>query len=168
MPARPSPAATPPNSKPLKAGKRALGNTFTHRLHSLQKLTDKVSQSVYAEVTALSLGEARCLTAVGAFTPLSVQHLARAANVDKGQASRAAQALVDKGLVLKAPDVADARGVVLSLTPAGEALCRQLMALVHQRNQQIVACLTPAEQAEFDRLLTKLVAHAEAVLRERA
>lgn len=168
MPVRPSPAAAPPQSKPLKAGRRPLGSTFTHRLHSLQKLTDKVSQSVYADVTALSLGEARCLTAVGAFAPLSVKHLARAANVDKGQASRAAQALVDKGLVLKAADLTDARGVVLSFTPAGEALCRQLMTLVHQRNEQIVGCLTSAERAEFDRLLTKLVSHAEAVLRDRA
>ena len=37
------------------------------------------------------------------------------------------------------------------------------MAAVELRNQQIVACLTPAEQAQFDRLLTRLVAHARAV-----
>lgn len=146
---------------------RPLGDTYTHRLHSLQKLTDKVTQAAYTEVTDLSLGEGRCLTAVGAFAPLSVQDLAYAANVDKGQASRAAQALVDRGLVRKQPDPTDARSVVLSFTPAGEALHHQIMRVIHRRNDEIVACLSPAEQAEFDRVLTKLVAHAREVAEGR-
>ena len=143
--------------------KGALGDTVTHRLHTLAKLTDRVTQAAYLAETGLPLGEGRCLAAVGAFAPLSVKDLARMANVDKAQASRAAQSLVDQGLVLKNPDPLDARGVVLSFTPEGEALWHRLMAAVELRNQQIVACLTPAEQAQFDRLLTRLVAHARAV-----
>ena len=65
--------------------------------------------------------------------------------------------------MLKNPDPRDARGVGLSFTPQGEALWHRLMAAVETRNQQIVACLTPAEQAQFDRLLTRLVDHARAV-----
>lgn len=167
LPSRPrsGPRSTAPAAPPARPrqGTRPLGDTYTHRLHSLQKLTDKVTLAAYGAVTDLSLGEGRCLTAVGAFAPLSVQHLAYAANVDKGQASRAAQSLVDRGLVLKNPDPLDARGVVLSFTLEGEALWHRLMAAVELRNQQIVACLTPAEQAQFDRLLTRLVAHARAV-----
>ena len=142
---------------------RPLAQSFTHRLHTLQKLTDRVSQAAYEAETGLALGEARCLTAVGAFAPLSVKDLARLANVDKGQASRAAQTLVDKGLVLKNPDPQDARGVVLSFTPEGEALYHRLMKVIHRRNAEIVACLSPAEQAQFDRMLSKLVAHARQV-----
>ena len=98
LPSRPrsGPRSTAPAAPPARPrqGTRPLGDTYTHRLHSLQKLTDKVTLAAYGAVTDLSLGEGRCLTAVGAFAPLSVQHLAYAANVDKGQASRAAQALV--------------------------------------------------------------------------
>ena len=47
----------------------------------------------------MPLSEGRCLAAVGAFSPLSVNDLAAQANLDKGQASRAAQALLDQGLV---------------------------------------------------------------------
>ena len=66
--------------------------------------------------------------------------------------------------VLKNPDPQDARGVVLSFTPEGEALCQRLMAVVEQRNQHIVACLTAGEQAQFDSLLTRLVEHARQTL----
>jgi DNA-binding MarR family transcriptional regulator len=103
---------------------------------------------------------------VGAFGPLSVKDLARMANVDKGQASRAAQALVDKGLVVKSPSAADARGVELRFTPAGAALWRRLMAVIERRNREIVACLSASEQAQFDALLTRLVAHARALADE--
>ena len=143
-----------------------LGESFTHRLHTLGKLTDKVTQDAYLAATGLPLGEGRCLTAVGAFAPLSVKDLAQRANVDKAQASRAAQALVDKGLVEKTASTTDARGVVLRFTPEGQRLWRRLMAVVETRNQQIVACLSPAERAQFDSILTRLVAHARTVADE--
>ena len=78
-----------------------LDRTLTYRLHQLHKLTDADSQSVYPERTGLSMSDGRCLTTVGTFEPLSVKELAIKANLNKGQASRAAQALVDQGLVLK-------------------------------------------------------------------
>lgn len=139
---------------------RSLADTVTHRLHTLAKLTDRVTQAAYLSEAGMALGEGRCLAAVGAFEPLSVKDLARMANVDKGQASRAAQALVDKGLVVKTTCAADARGVELRFTPAGAALWRRLMAVIERRNQEIVACLAPAEQTQFDGLLSRLVAHA--------
>lgn len=152
------------------AGRRkapALGDSFTHRLHTLGKLTDRVTQAAYLDETALPLGEGRCLAAIGAFAPLSVKDLAHRANVDKGQASRAAQSLVDKGLVVKTPSAADARGVELAFTPAGEQLWRRLMRVIERRNAEIVACLSPAEQAQLDGLLGRLVAHARTLAERR-
>lgn len=168
MPASPITPSPRPPKVALARRARPLGDSFTHRLHTLQKLTDRVTQAAYEAEIGLPLGEARCLSAVGAFAPLSVKDLARLANVDKGQASRAAQTLVDKGLVLKNPDEQDARGVVLSFTPEGEQLWHRLMAVVEARNQAIVACLTAAEQAQFDRLLNRLVAHARVVAQSLA
>jgi hypothetical protein len=54
----------------------ALGRTVTHRLHTLYKLTDRVSQAAYLTDAGLPLSEGRCLSAVGAFAPLSVNDLA--------------------------------------------------------------------------------------------
>jgi DNA-binding MarR family transcriptional regulator len=137
-----------------------LDRTLTYRLHQLHKLTDMDSQSVYPERTGLSMSDGRCLTTIGTFAPLSVKALADKANLNKGQASRAAQALVDQGLVLKADHPGDGRGVVLTLTPAGQDVFERAMAMIHQRNQDIFGCLTDQEQSALSKLFDRLIAHA--------
>lgn len=137
-----------------------LDRTLTYRLHQLHKLTDADSQSAYPAFTGLSMSDGRCLTTIGTFAPLSVQALADKANLNKGQASRAAQALVDQGLVIKADHPGDGRGVVLTLTPAGHEVFERAMTLIHQRNQDIFGCLTDPEQATLSALFDRLIAHA--------
>ena len=133
---------------------------FTHRLHTLSKLTDRLTQGAYLSDAGIALSEGRCLSAIGSFTPLSVKDLAYRANLDKGQASRAAQSLVEQGLVLKQASATDGRGVVLTLTAAGDAVCERLMRVIGRRNDEIVSCLNAAERAQLDALLDRLVAHA--------
>ena len=82
-----------PTSPKLSKFVVPLDRTLTYRLHQLHKLTDMDSQSVYPERTGLSMSDGRCLTTIGTFEPLSVKELADKANLNKGQASRAAQAL---------------------------------------------------------------------------
>lgn len=137
-----------------------LDRTVTHRLHTLHKLTDRVSQAAYVTDAGMPLSEGRCLAAVGAFTPLSVNDLARRANLNKGQASRAAQTLVDQGLVRKEASATDGRGVVLTLTAKGKHAWRRVMTVIERRNDEILACLDAAERQQLDRLLDRLVAHA--------
>lgn len=137
-----------------------LDRSLTHRLHTLGKLTDRATQQAYLDAAGVALGEGRCLAAVGAFGPLSVNDLAGYANLNKGQASRAAQTLVEQGLVHKAPAPTDGRGVVLSLTPAGAQVWTRLQAVIARRNAEITACLSDAELQTFGDLLDRLVAHA--------
>jgi DNA-binding MarR family transcriptional regulator len=137
-----------------------LERSLTHRLHTLGKLTDRATQQAYRDEVGLALGEGRCLAAVGAFGPLSVNDLAGYANLDKAQASRAAQTLVDQGLVLKQPAPTDGRGVVLSLTPAGAQVWRRLQAVIARRNDEITACLSAAERRTLSQLIDQLVSHA--------
>lgn len=137
----------------------ALDRTLSYRLHLLHKVTDLVSQQRYLEDTGLTMSDGRCLTAVGSFEPLSVNELARYANLNKGQASRAAQALVDQGLVRKQDNEADGRGVTLSLTAAGRKAWARAMDMVHRRNQEIFGCLSTSEQQQLSRLLDRLIEH---------
>lgn len=139
----------------------ALDRTLTYRLHRLHKLTDLESQRRYPEVTGLSLSDGRCLTAVGQFEPLSVNQLAQRANLNKSQASRAAQYLVEQGLVNKEGRAGDARGVELTLSARGRQVFAAAMAMVAQRNEEIFGCLSPAEQALLSELMDRLLAHAE-------
>lgn len=140
----------------------ALDQFLTYRLHQVNKLTDKVSSEAYAQACGLPVGEARCLAAIGNFAPLSVNELAARSNLDKAQASRAAQALVERGLVVKQASAADARGVVLQPTAAGRRLWARVMRLIAQRNEDIFGCLSAAEQRLLADYLDRVVAHARA------
>ena len=142
----------------------ALQDFLTWRLHRLAKLTDRQSSDAYANVFGLGVGEARCLAAIGQFAPLSVKDLAARANLDKAQASRAAQMLVDRALVLKSASEADARGVVLTLTRSGRPLWRKVMQLIEQRNADIFGCLTSTEQRQLEAVFDRLIAHADSRL----
>lgn len=137
-----------------------LHRTTSYRLHALSKLTDRLSQAAYQADAGIGHSEGRCLAAVGAFSPLSVVDLAQRANLDKGQASRAAQSLVAQGLVRKQANATDGRGVVLSLTAKGERCWQRVRAVIARRNEEIVACLSATERQQLDRLLDKLIAAA--------
>ena len=106
------------------------------------------------------MGEARCLAAIGQFAPLSVNDLAARANLDKAQASRAAQMLVDRGLVRKSASEADARAVVLTLTRIGKPLWKRVMRLIAQRNADIFGCLSAHEQRQLETFFDRLIAHS--------
>lgn len=137
-----------------------LDRTLTWRLHALHKLTDVISSRAYVAETGLSMSVGRCLTAIGTFAPLSVNDLADQANLNKGQASRAAQALVDAGLVKKITNRADARGVVLTLTPRGKTTWRRAMDLVARRNDEIFGSFSAAERTQFSAMLDRLLDQA--------
>ncbi len=138
----------------------ALDQFLTYRLHQVSKLTDKHSSDAYAAELGLGVGEGRCLAAIGNFAPLSVNDLASRANLNKAQASRAAQSLVARGHVHKQPSAHDARSVVLTLTPAGNTLWQQVMDLIARRNREIFGCLTFTEQQQLGRMLNRLIQHA--------
>jgi DNA-binding MarR family transcriptional regulator len=138
-----------------------LDRYLTYRLHMLNKLSDKASHERYLERCGLPLGEARCLAAIGSFPSLTVNSLAFEANLDKGQASRAAQSLVDQGLVAKTASAVDGRSVTLSLTAAGKARWKKTMSLIDQRNHDIFGCLSVDERQLLGDLFDRLIAHAK-------
>ncbi len=137
-----------------------LGRMLTYRMHLLHKLTDLESQRRYPLETGLSLADGRSLSAIGAFGPLSVNALAQMANLNKAQASRAAQWLVDQGLVRKTSSATDGRGVTLSLTAPGKKAFMRIMDLVERRNQEIFGCLSAAEQKLLGSLFDRLIDEA--------
>src|ERR1700712_3907424 len=130
----------PPHEK-TKNASPPLVRTLTHRLHTLHKLSDRASQAAYLTDSGMPMSEGRCLAAIGAFEPTSVNDLARNSNLDKAQASRAAQSLFESGFVRKGADGGDGRGVVLSLTAKGRTRCARVMALIARRNDEIFGCL---------------------------
>lgn len=145
---------TTPSAAPV------LDRTFTHRLHALAKITDRVTQWAYEHEVGIPISEGRCLAAIGAFYPLSINDLAMHTNLNKAQASRSTQSLVERALVLKQTSDVDGRSVVLTLTPAGREMWMQLMAVVNRRNREVVSVLSADEQALLGQMLDRLLEHA--------
>ncbi len=139
----------------------ALERFLTYRLHVLNKITDRDTNRAYLADCGIPLGEARCLAAIGRYAPLSVNDLARAANLNKGQASRSAQALVDRGLVEKTLSASDGRGVVLAPTPAGLEQYQRVIDLIARRNEEIFGCLDADEQRLLGDMLDRVIGHLQ-------
>lgn len=138
-----------------------LDRTFTHRLHTLSKVTDRTTQTAYETKAEIGFSEGRCLAAIGAFSPISINDLAARSNLDKAQASRAAQVLVGQGLVNKVTTANDRRGVSLTLTAQGNVRWKTLKRVIADRNVEIVSCLDANEQALLSELLDKLLVHVK-------
>ncbi|RJG07855.1 MarR family transcriptional regulator [Noviherbaspirillum cavernae] len=139
-----------------------LDRTMTYRLHLLHKLSDRESQRAYLEDAGLPMSEGRCLSAIGSFAPLSINDLAQRANLNKGQASRAAQTLVEKALVQKEASETDGRGVVLTLTRKGAQVWERVMQVVARRNAEIFGCLSTTEQKQLSEMFDRMIAYAQA------
>lgn len=153
------PSARTPGRTPRKGRLPDLEQFLTYRLHVVNKLSDRDTHRAYLEQLELPLSEARCLAAIGRFEPLSVKDLARAANLDKGQASRSAQSLVERGLADKTASDTDARGVWLTLTPSGASMYARVIRLIDARNQEIFGCLSAAEKEQLGSLLDRVGRH---------
>lgn len=133
-----------------------LDRFLTYRLHRVARLSDRETGPAYVAECDLNIAEARCLAAIGSFEPLSLNDLARAANQDKGHASRSAQALVERGFASKEASTTDARGVVLRLTRKGRGLHGRTMRLIARRNDETFAMLTAAERRTLGDLLDRV------------
>lgn len=143
----------------MKADDKAgLDQFLTYRLHVLNKLSERGISERYQARLDVTLPEARIIAAVGSFGPFSVMDLARHANLDKSQASRAAEALIRRGLLARDSDPADGRVVLLSLTREGRALYRRVMPIARQWNMDLFDCLDNAERIALSKMLDKVIA----------
>ena len=77
--------------------------------------------------------------------------------IPKNSISRAVARLIGDGLIERSADRNDARRAHLSLTRKGRKVYEAILPRFKQRQDRMVAVLTAAERAEFDRLLDKLV-----------
>ncbi|QQC64741.1 MarR family winged helix-turn-helix transcriptional regulator [Paraburkholderia ginsengisoli] len=138
----------------VKAG---LEQFLTYRLHVLNKLAERGIGERYQAKLGVTLPEARVIASVGSFGPFSIMELARHANLDKSQASRAAEAMIRQGLVQRQPSTADGRVVLVSLTPEGRALYRKVMPIARKWNGDLFDCLDEREKVAFGLALDKII-----------
>jgi DNA-binding MarR family transcriptional regulator len=139
------------------SAKAGLEQFLTYRLHVLNKLAERGISERYQARLGVTLPEARVIASVGSFGPFSIMELARHANLDKSQASRAAEAMIRQGLVQRQPSADDGRVVLVSLTPEGRALYRKVMPIARKWNDDMFDCLDEREKVAFSNALDKII-----------
>ncbi|KDP84264.1 MarR family winged helix-turn-helix transcriptional regulator [Cupriavidus basilensis] len=148
----------------MTSPKPSLSDFATYRLHRIVKQFDRGIARAYTDELGLSLSEARTLAAIGEFGPFLVIDLARFANLDKSQASRAADHLIKQGLVKREPSPTDGRAVLISLSATGKPLYEKIMRVASGRHETLMSALTTQERAVMERALGKLLAQVETML----
>ncbi|HUA44839.1 MAG TPA: MarR family transcriptional regulator [Solirubrobacteraceae bacterium] len=84
--------------------------------------------------------------------------LCRDLDVSTGAMTNRLDKLERGGLIRRAPDPQDRRGVLLELTPAGEARLEEYMDAGAARERELLDGLTLTEKQKLNRLLSKLLA----------
>jgi DNA-binding MarR family transcriptional regulator len=105
----------------------------------------------------LGMSEWRAVMAVGTSTHRIVREVAEMADLDYAAASKSLKLLQQRGLVRTEP-TAQRRGraAIVSLTPEGLQLYRQLRAAARRRQQRLLSAFTPREVATLWSLLRRV------------
>jgi len=114
----------------------------------LEALVVKLS-AVTTRREGFSRTAAATLTRLATSGPARLTDLASAEEVSQPSMSSLVARLVEQGLVLRRTDPADARAVLLSLTPAGEALVAQRRAA---RTRRLDAALAELSADDVERI----------------
>lgn len=138
-----------------RTGGLTITDLLSYRVHRLASILSRSAAVRYRRDFDVSLGEWRALALLGAYAPLSLNQLAREADLDKGQMSRVVSGLVERGLVSRGSLFRrDSRG--LFLTPSGRRTHEGLMRAAAERNEAFLACLTPEETEALESAMAKL------------
>ena len=140
---------------------------LSYRLHRVANLLSRGAEMRYRREFGVSLWEWRTVALLGgAGEPQSLNELARAAGMDKGQMSRVVSGLTQREIVFRETDANDARGIRLSLTRPGRTLYRKLISAAAERNSAFLGCLSAKERACLEQAMTKLAHEARSFIQE--
>ena len=140
---------------------------LSYRLHQVANLLSRGAELRYRREFGVSLWEWRTVALLGAASePQSLNDLARAAGVDKGQMSRVVSGLTQREIIFRETDARDARGIRLSLTRAGKKLYRKLIGAAAERNSAFLGCLSAQERACLEKAMTKLAHEARSFIQD--
>jgi DNA-binding MarR family transcriptional regulator len=141
-----------------------LKELFSFRLNMLPYMSSKIAALINEREFELDSREWRIIGLLGAFSPFSLQALAREVNVDKSQASRIVSSLIQRGILQRGADETDGRGVQLSLSPAGRAIYRKVFPKAVKRNEALLSVLSDEDRMCLERILTQLTDRAGELL----
>ena len=147
------------------SGTDSPGGSFKFELNEflpyrLSLLTNTVSAGIarsYRDQHQISVIEWRIMAVLGRYPGLTASEIGERTAMDKVAISRAVKTLVERGLLERLTDAEDRRRMHLQLSPGpGRNLLGEIIPRAQAYEQQLLAALTPIEQASLSHLLAKL------------
>ena len=127
--------------------------------YRLSVLSNRISLQIarlYADRFGLGITEWRVLAVLGRHPGLSAREVAERTAMDKVAVSRAIASLVEAGRIARDTDGGDRRRSVLQLSPAGEAIYREVAPLALAYQARLLEGLPPDQRTTLDHLLTHM------------
>ncbi|HEX5389299.1 MAG TPA: MarR family winged helix-turn-helix transcriptional regulator [Burkholderiaceae bacterium] len=110
----------------------------------------------YAERFDLSVSEWRLLSVLAAAGTLPFPELVAESAADKAQVSRTLQLMAKRGLVDVVTPPAGRKGMVVAMTPAGQALYERIMPEAQRSQAAMILTLSPHERRTLYEVLRRL------------
>lgn len=115
-----------------------------------QSVQDKLRAQGHITITI------RAVNTLSVYGELTVNELCVHAMAEQPTMSRALDRMAANGLIERSVSDTDSRVRVIRLTPAGEALSREIWPVMTGANEELLASLSETERETFMRLLTKV------------
>ena len=139
---------------------------LTFRLTRLSNALRTNLTKPYLEEFELSLPEWRLLALVARFAPMRFSEVTSRSSMDKGQVSRTLRVMAKRGLTkMKTIREGGSRStealaapVMVSITPKGTALYKEVLPVARRRQADILLTLSDAERAGLYSTIDKLFA----------
>jgi len=127
-----------------------------YRLNRLSEATSLEVRPIYRDMFGLTRPEWRVLAALADLGPATATQVCAHSAQHKTKVSRAVVALEDRRWLKRGAAPKDRRAEILTLTPAGEKAYQDLIDPLSQREDALLARLSPEEKAALDKGLAAL------------
>src|SRR5215467_6674 len=140
-----------PNVAPLR-----LEEFLPYRVNVMASLVSKALSRIYVDRYGIGIPEWRILVTLGQFEVMTAKAIGAHSHMHKTKVSRAVSALERRKLVVRRENRADRREALLSLTPAGRTIYRDLAPGALEFARRLFETIDPADRAAFERAVDRL------------
>lgn len=161
MPSPDAPKTTEPAHEPRPRQDRHVPRSdirdlFSFQLQRLAGLSTRIAALSIRPRFGITSREWRALAVLSYLHEAPLQELARHSGLLKSQMSRTVAGLIERGLIQRSANPEDGRSILLRLSPDGERVAAEILAMSHGRNDRMLAGLSPGERQLLMELLHRV------------
>lgn len=143
-----------------------LEDFLPYRLNVVASLTSHALSRIYAERYGIGVPEWRVLVTLGQYGMMTGKAIGAHSHMHKTKVSRAVAVLEKRKLLARNTNRADLRESLLSLTPAGAEIYRDLAPVALDFARRLSEAIEPADRAAFERAVDRLTERSEKLAAE--